>query len=292
MRKFAVTLARLTPPLRVLLFLAGLALLWLPLALPLYALAATGALDLGGAIATGLLYVGFLLVWPTWARQVHQLQKPWQTLGLIWQPGIVVDWLVGLSLGLGGIAALIGVELALGWAVLLPPTAQLARFFLEGALVGLAVGLAEEILFRGWLLFELEQGGSRQQALVGTALVFAIAHFIKPLPDILATLPQFFGLFLLALTLGWARRTPSHVRPGHISALGYPVGLHGGLVWGYYLVNVGQITQITEVVPDWVTGIQGNPLAGLLGLGLLAGLAGLFYRSAHHQGEYSDSHRN
>ncbi|MBD2260135.1 type II CAAX endopeptidase family protein [Pseudanabaena sp. FACHB-2040] len=280
-------LARLTPPLRVLLFLAGLALLWLPLALPLYILAATGALDLGGAIATGLLYVGFLLIWPTWAKQVHRLQLPWQTLGLIWRPGIAVDWVVGLSLGLGGIAALVGIELALGWAVLLPPTAQLPRFFVEGALVGLAVGVAEEILFRGWLLFELEQGWSRGQALVGTALVFAIAHFIKPLPAILATLPQFFGLFLLALTLVWARRTPSHVQshnqPGR-TALGYPAGLHGGLVWGYYLVNVGQVIQITGAVPEWVTGIQANPLAGLLGLGLLAGLAGLFYRSAHQPG--------
>lgn len=281
MKQSAATLARLSPPLRVFLFLAGLALLWLPLALPLYWLAAQGTLALGGAIATGLLYLGFLALWPTWSRQVHQLRRPWTALGLGWHRGLIGDWLVGLSLGLGGIAALVAIELLLGWAVPQSPSTPFLRVVLEGGLVSLAVGLAEEILFRGWLLFELEQGLSSGQALVGVALVFAIAHFIKPLPDLLATLPQFFGLFLLGLTLVWARRTPSHARPQQRTALGYPVGLHGGLVWGYYLLNVGQVAPISGVVPPWVTGIQGNPLAGLLGLGLLGGLAMLFYRGAH-----------
>ncbi|HEY9735551.1 MAG TPA: type II CAAX endopeptidase family protein [Trichocoleus sp.] len=297
-------LAPLSPPLRVLVFLVGLALLWLPLALPLYWLAATGRLDLGGAIATGLLYVGFLVLWPTWAKRVHQISQPWATLGWVWRPGLAVDWLLGIALGLGGIAALGAIELALGWASGQPASASLLRILVEGALVGLAVGLAEELLFRGWLLFELEQGFSAGKALVGTALVFAAAHFIKPLPDILATLPQFFGLFLLGLTLGWARRSPSHgqaLEPSskqhadqalkqdsrqpssspRRTALGYPMGLHGGLVWGYYLISVGQVVQLTGAVPEWVTGLEGNPLSGVLGLLLLGALAALFYRSAH-----------
>lgn len=274
-------------------------LLWLPPALPLYWLAATGRLDLGGAIATGLLYIGFLALWPLWAKRVHQLPHPWATLGLTWQPGLIVDWLLGMGLGLGGIAALGGIELALGWASSQPVSTAFPRILMEGALVGFAVGLAEELLFRGWLLFELERGFSAGTALVSTALVFAAAHFIKPLPAILATLPQFFGLFLLGLTLGWARRSPSHAcLPAHSlepdpsqrltqsfsrrrTALGYPMGLHGGLVGGYYLISVGQAIQVTGVVPEWVTGLEGNPLSGMLGLVLLGALAALFYRSAH-----------
>jgi uncharacterized protein len=278
-------LGRLWPPLRVGAFLLGLGLLWLPLALPLYWLAATGRLALGGAIATGLLYVGFLALWPSWARRVHALPRPWAALGLGGGWGGGLDWLVGLSLGLGGIAALVAIELVLGWAEIAPAPAEFWRIVAEGALVATLVGLAEEILFRGWLLFELEQGLSAAQALVATTLVFAIAHFIKPLPAILATLPQFFGLFLLGLTLAWARRTPSHSASGQ-PALGYPAGLHSGLVWGYYLVSVGQVVQLTQAVPAWVTGLQGNPLAGLLGLMLLAGLAGLFYRGSR-QGKHS-----
>lgn len=280
MKLSAADLTRLAPPLRILVFLLVLVLLWLPLALPLYGLAARDVMPLGGAIATGLLYVGFLILWPIWARRVHHLKRPWQPLGWWRQPEVVIDWLLGICLGLGGIAALVGIELILGWAIPMPAPPNFGRIILEGGLVALAVGLAEETLFRGWFLFELEQGLSPAQALWGTSLVFAIAHFIKPLPDVLATLPQFLGLFLLGVMLVWARRTPSHASPVR-TALGYPMGLHSGLVWGYYLINVGQVTKLTQAVPEWVTGLQGNPLAGLLGLGLLAGLATLFYRSSH-----------
>ncbi|HEY9763227.1 MAG TPA: CPBP family intramembrane glutamic endopeptidase [Trichocoleus sp.] len=280
MKLSAADLARLAPPLRILVFLLVLVLLWLPLALPLYGLAASEVMPLGGAIATGFLYVVFLVLWPIWARRVHRLKRPWRSLGWLLQPEVTADWLLGLCLGLGGIVALVGIELVLGWATPMPAPQNLFRIILEGGLVAVAVGLAEETLFRGWFLFEMEQGLTSSQALWGTSLVFAVAHFIKPLPDILATLPQFFGLFLLGMALAWARRTPSHASPVR-TALGYPMGLHSGLVWGYYLLNVGQVAKLTQAVPAWVTGLQGNPLAGLLGLGLLGGLATLFYRSSH-----------
>jgi hypothetical protein len=48
--------------------------------------------------------------------------------------------------------------------------------------------------------------------------------------------------------------------------LGICIGIHGGLVWGYYILNVGNLLQYTKTVPDWITGIDGNPIAGILGL--------------------------
>jgi hypothetical protein len=59
------------------------------------------------------------------------------------------------------------------------------------------------------------------------------------------------------------------------------VGLHGGLVWGYYLVDVADLLDVTGRVPAWVTGVGGNPLAGLLGMTLLGCLAVLLYRWSH-----------
>jgi hypothetical protein len=275
-------LKNLPPPIRILAFLVVLVVLWLPVALPFFWLAEQGIWDLGGAIATALLYLGFILLWPVWARRVYRLGRPWQGLGVVWRSGVLADWGLACGLGLGGIAALAIIELLCGWARLNPLAADLPWVVLEGGLVAVAVGLAEELLFRGWLLFELEQGFSPAGALWGNAIVFASAHFIKPLAAILATLPQFFGLFLLGLTLVWARRSPSRVGPGY-TALGFPAGLHGGLVWGYYILSVGKLLEVSGTVPDWVTGIQGNPLAGLLGLGLLGILATLFYRRAHPQ---------
>ena len=50
-------------------------------------------------------------------------------------------------------------------------------------------------------------------------------------------------------------------------------GLHAGLVWGYYIINVGELVRYSGSVPDWVTGINGNPLAGAIGLLFLSVLA-------------------
>jgi hypothetical protein len=49
-------------------------------------------------------------------------------------------------------------------------------------------------------------------------------------------------------------------------------------VWGYYLLQVGNLLTPTNAVPAWVTGLDGNPLAGLLGLGLLGLLGSLIFR--------------
>ncbi|MEO1069451.1 MAG: CPBP family intramembrane glutamic endopeptidase, partial [Cyanobacteria bacterium J06638_6] len=137
---------------------------------------------------------------------------------------------------------------------------------------------SEEVLFRGWLQRELEQSWQPAVALGTTSLIFAIAHFIKPLDAMLALLPQFLGLLLLGIVLGWARRIP--LAAGK-TGLGHPVGLHAGLVWGYYLIQVGGLLETTAAVPTWVTGIDGNPLAGLLGLTLLTGLGGIIFQQSH-----------
>jgi uncharacterized protein len=46
-------------------------------------------------------------------------------------------------------------------------------------------------------------------------------------------------------------------------------------VWAYYIVNVGNMVKYTGRVSDWITGINGNPISGLLGLIFLGVLAAL-----------------
>jgi membrane protease YdiL (CAAX protease family) len=140
------------------------------------------------------------------------------------------------------------------------------------------------LLFRGWLLWELEQGSSRELALLLNSLLFALVHFIKPLATLLALLPQFFGLWLLGMALVLARHLALPPMPRQTS-LGVTVGLHGSLVWGYYLVDVADLLQVTGRVPVWVTGVGQNPLAGLLGITLLGLLAIFLYRWSHRPAE-------
>ncbi|WOD38798.1 type II CAAX endopeptidase family protein [Nodosilinea sp. E11] len=271
-------LATYPPLLRVLVFLLIVVAFWLPGALPLYWLAGRGLLPGGDLLPTALLYVVFLLVLPQWERRVRGERQPWTKVGFVGRRALANGMAVGVMLGTVSLGLLVVVQLALGWATLDPDGSRglgLVQVALVGAIASTAVGWSEEVLFRGWLLRELEQGWSPGLALGATSLIFAIAHFIKPLDAILALLPQFAGLLLLGLVLGWARRIP--VGPDK-TGLGHPVGLHAGLVWGYYLLSVGNLLQPTGAVPDWVTGIDGNPLAGLLGLTLLAGLGLLIFR--------------
>ena len=137
---------------------------------------------------------------------------------------------------------------------------------MEGLLTACGVSLAEELFFRGWLLTELEKDYSPAVSLWLNAVIFAILHFLKPAAEMLRTLPQFPGLLLLGLILVWAKRS-------HRNCLGICLGLHAGLIWSYYAVNVGELVQYTQRVPLWITGVDGNPLAGILGIGLLVIMA-------------------
>ncbi|MBD2109354.1 CPBP family intramembrane glutamic endopeptidase [Nodosilinea sp. FACHB-13] len=274
-------LAHYPPLVRVVVFLLIVVVLWLPFALPLYGLAARSLLPGGDLFPTALLYVVFLLVLPRWERAVHAETQPWTKIGFAGRRELGQGMATGALIGAVSLALLAVVQLALGWAVLDADGARgvsLLQTALIGALAATAVGWSEEVLFRGWLLRELEQSWSPGIALGATSLIFAIAHFIKPLDAILALLPQLAGLLLLGLVLGWARRIPVGLNK---TGLGHPVGLHAGLVWGYYLLEVGNLLQPTGVVPDWVTGLNGNPLAGLLGLTLLSGLGVVVFRWSH-----------
>ncbi len=271
-------LADYPPLVRVLVFLLIVVALWTPLALPLYGLARRDLLPGGDLLPTALLYVVFLVVLPRWERRVRDEQRPWAKIGFAGRRELAQGMVTGAVLGAVSLALLAVVQVVLGWAVVSAEGARglnLIQIGMVGALAATAVGWSEEVLFRGWLLHELGQGLSPAVALGATSGIFAIAHFIKPLEVMLALLPQLVGLLLLGLVLGWARRIP--VGPGK-TGLGHPVGLHAGLVCGYYLLQVGNLLTPTGTVPAWVTGIDGNPLAGLLGLTLLAALGGLVFR--------------
>jgi membrane protease YdiL (CAAX protease family) len=194
------------------------------------------------------------------------------------------SWAIAFALGIFGVSVLYGLQLILGWGSWNSPSLTKALYFLlEGTLVGFGVGLAEELIFRAWLLFELETDYSPPVALGINALIFAIAHYFRPLSAIAETWPQAVGLFLLGMTLVWARRIPLRLphHPLPITVLGFPAGLHGGLVWAYYQVDVNDLIVIDPHIPAWLTGIGGNPLAGVLGLALLSGITAIAYRASH-----------
>ncbi|BAY11449.1 CPBP family intramembrane glutamic endopeptidase [Calothrix sp. NIES-2098] len=259
-----VHLAQHPAPLRLGCFILALLLLWLPFATPIYLLVHDS--NLVSIVTMLLLYVEFIFLLKLWGKYVYQEPHILQSYGLEISRHNGVDLLRGLAIGLISVLTLFGLQGSLGWLVWQQPHSFLLKVVLEGLIVGSGVGFAEELLFRGWLLNELQRNYSPRVSLWTDAILFAALHFIKPLEAIIHTLPQFPALVLLGLTQVWGKRW----RRGR---LGLPIGLHGGLVWGYYIINVGGLIKYSGQVPDWVTGVNNNPLQGLMGVLFMSILA-------------------
>lgn len=248
-------------PLRLGIFVIGLLLLWLPFALPIYAY--VGDRNLVSILTMVLLYVEFIFLLKFWGKYVYRQPQILRYYGLVGSRANGKELIIGLGIGLVTVLGLFSLEGLLGW--LQWQQGVQAKIVLEGLLVAIATGFAEELLFRGWLLDELQRDYAKVAIWVN-ALLFASLHFIKPLSEMLRTAPQFPGLLLLGLTLVLAKRRCKN-------RLGLSIGIHGGLIWGYYIINVGQLIKYCGQVPDWVTGVNQNPLAGLVGIGLLSVMA-------------------
>lgn len=250
-------------PLRLGIFVFALLLIWLPLAAPIYLLVGDPNLVTIGTM--GLAFIAFLFLLRFWSQNVYRYQ--WRKrYGLTCSQSSRRDLLHGLVTGFLFTLSLFAFQGIVGWAAFNSPSPKLLRIVVEGLISASGIGLAEELVFRGWLLDELERDYSRQTALWASAVIFALLHFLKPLEEVIRTFVTFPALVLLGLTLVWAKW-------GHRDRLGICIGLHAGLVWGYYIVNVGQLVRYSGQAAPWITGIDGNPLAGVTGLLFLGILA-------------------
>jgi uncharacterized protein len=270
-------LARYPAPLRILALLSILVGLWLPVAAPIaFLVRDANAVTL---LTMPLLFVEFLVLIRLWGKWVHQDARVWQNYGLVVSPQNGQECLIGVGMGFFSLLLLFWVQSGLGWLTWKAPSQPLIVLILAGIAVGLGTGFAEELVFRGWILDELQRDYTPPIALWGSSSIFAVLHFIKPLPEVIRTAPQFFGLVLLGLALVWAKQsTRSRVWSAsslchHQGRLGLPIGLHGGLVFGYYVINVGDMVAYSGQVPEWVTGLNRNPLAGCMGLIFLGAIA-------------------
>ncbi|MFM2063831.1 MAG: hypothetical protein RLZZ507_3502 [Cyanobacteriota bacterium] len=257
-------IAQSPAPVRVGCFILVLLVLWLPFAVPIYLLVEDTNLE--SILTMVILYVEFIFLLKLWGKQVYKQPQILTHYGLEFSRQNGVNFVQGLAIGLINILIVFALQGLLGWLVWQQPKVVILKIILEGLLVGFGVGFAEELLFRGWLWDELKRDYGSSLATWIDAILFAVAHFIKPLEAIIHTLPQFPALVLLGLTQVWGK----HWKRGR---LGLPIGLHSGLVWGYYIINVGQLTKHSGVVPDWVTGVNNNPLQGIMGVLFMGGMA-------------------
>jgi uncharacterized protein len=233
-------------PGRMLSFLMLLALLWLPgLALIYLVMGSTqnledpGTKNLLSILTMGLLAIEFIALLPWWGKQVYQHPNLYARYGLVFtrQNGLLL--LKGIAIGAGFALALFVTQGLLGWLTWQSPQLSIFQLALEGSATALGVGLAEGLFFRGWMLDELERDYTPLIALIVDAGLYAALHFLKPIPAILASFPEFPGLCLLGTIVIIAKRQNRNL-------LGMSIGLHAGMVWAYYIVNVGNMVKYSQ----------------------------------------------
>ncbi|MDJ0728326.1 MAG: CPBP family intramembrane metalloprotease [Prochloraceae cyanobacterium] len=265
MLNYASKISLYPAPVRLGIFIIFLVLIWLPLAIPIY-LVFKDDPNLVTILTMGLLFLEFLILIKFWGQNIYRESKSIERYGLIWTKNNGICFLKGWAIGFWFCLGLFILEGLFGWVNFIQPSETLFKVIIEGFLSALGISLAEELVFRGWLVDELERDYSLEIVTFASAIVFAIAHFLKPLAEIIRTFPTFPALVLLGLILIWAKRS-------HRNNLGICIGIHGGLVWGYYILNVGQLVEYSGNISPLITGIDGNPIAGLMGilfLGILA----------------------
>ena len=239
-------------------------------------------------VGTLFSFLMFVLLMPRWVRLRWHRSKPWQTLGLKEGASSRSSSCASLLRGLlwaGLLLTLLVVPLVLGhwasweWQGSWP-------LVVDALLLLFGVGLAEELVFRGWLWEELNQLLGAKAGVISQAAIFSLVHTrfnmgVWPMLGLLS------GLFLLGLVLALRRRLD------HGSLWGC-VGLHGGLISGWFLLEKNAL-QLSADAPAWLIGPGGsnpNPMGGLVAIGALTLLLWL-QRTAFNKSLFTKTeHRN
>ena len=236
-------IAESSAPKRIGIFIIILLLVWIPLAIPIYLLVED--VNLKSIWAIALLYIEFIILVKIWGKKIYQQSHLLHSYGLIINRLNFQLFFQGLGIGLFSIFSLFILEIFLGLAVWHSPSEKLLQFVFE-------------VL---WV----------------SSIVYAVLHFIKPIKEIWRNCLQFPGLVLLGLILVWAKRSTrkklNQFTPKKQELLGLPIGIHAGLVWGYYIINVGSLVKYHYNTREWLVGIDGNPFTGLIGFFFLAVIA-------------------
>ena len=220
----------------------------------------TDQLSLTGTV---LSFVLFLLVMPRWAALRWSEPQPWAALGIYGanpqeQPAPAAALLKGLLIAAGLLMVITSVVLIDGsgnWRGEVDAT-QLTN----AVLLCLGVGFAEELIFRSWLWTELQEMIGSRRAAWAQAGIFSLVHTRFNL-GLGAMGGLLIGLFLLGMVLGRQRQSDR-------GSLWGCIGLHGGLVAGWFLLQNG-LLQLSPNAPPWLVGPGGhspNPLGGLIGI--------------------------
>ena len=219
------------------------------------------SLSLLGTIFTFLMFI-FLL--PKWFQTRWNIKNTWTLLGINTidkNRKLILPFLKGFTISSFLVSLILITIIYTKWGYWIWEIYP--DIFLNGIILMLGVGIAEELIFRGWLLEELKNQFGLKNAIIAQASAFSIVHIGFDLP-FLQMISILTGLFLLGILLALIRLKDR-------SSLWGCIGLHGGLVGLWFLTNNG-LLEISEDAPTWLVGpgsLNTNPLGGIFGISLM-----------------------
>ncbi len=211
-------------------------------------------------LSTIISFLLFITLLPGWAKARWKEENYFATMGLLSYSKI--NFIRYLLRGLLCSSGLIFIVL---FSVLLTPWGNWLGAFnfgiaLNAILLAFLVGFAEEVIFRGWLLTEMKYMFGKRLGLFVQAAIFSFIH-LRFDYDFWSSLGLLTGLFLLGILLGL-------IINNECGSIWGCVGLHGGLVGGWFFVSNG-IVEFSSKTPGWLFGPGGstlNPIGGLLSI--------------------------
>lgn len=261
-------LTQATAALQIVAFFEVWLVLWLPIAIPL-AIALKWRPPQPLTISQKLpLLASLYLIAPLvlWGFAVLA-DASFAIYGLPWKFSVLISLAQGIGGGVLGLAILFGIEGILGWVSWQPPAQGLVKTLVSTLGLGIWVSLTEELIFRGFLLNQLQQEYLPWIATAIASLIFALLHLVWEGKE---NIPQLPGLWLMGMVLALARWVDG-------GELGLAWGLHAGWIWAIATIDTVQLIAPTGKGAGWLTGSGGKPLAGVMGIFFLLGTGGALW---------------
>lgn len=263
---FVAAIAERSVLIKIIVFFLAWFIVWLPIAIPLAIVLRwrpPKPLTIGQKLPLVLSLYAFapLVLWGFNSAE----GTTFAAYGLAFNRSSLISLGLGLGIGVLGVGFLFGLERWATWIELkLANRGQFLTALLPTLLIGLSVSAIEELVFRGFLLNQLQQKYALWVAAVGSSLIFAMLHLVWEGIEIAPQLP---GLWLMGITLVVARWADG-------GSLWLACGLHAGWIWGMASLDAAQLVEYSDWAPEWMIGLKKQPLAGGMGL-LLLGITGI-----------------
>ena len=214
-------------------------------------------------IGTIITFTLFLIVLPSWSRIRWKTNNIWLSIGLDFR-----NKLRSFKIFFSGFIFSFFLLFIFCLFIYLCGWIDSFNYIKFGALLNailliISIVLAEEIIFRGWLMEEMVLLFGLKRGIIFQSAIFSLAHFRSDI-GLVALIPFLAGLFLFGLVLTLRRSLDNG------SLLGC-IGLNGGLVSIWYLFDSGMIIFSIDT-PYYLLGPSRNmvnPIGSVIGIIIL-----------------------